>query len=556
MPSGSQFQGKETQNTTLSGELFIMMKFLKNFRLKTLLFSLTALWATGLCLLGLFTMSSIGVIEKELNTVFERNLPILKAIGGIKTELLMDSRTSRTNPAGSFDVRNKSLDTIHRKMDVIGEFLASSPAQNGQGAEQIRELGALYHQFTGIFDEYRKAVRTPSDMGDRKGKSAGSYDRQIGNSLQGLADLANKIDSKVYRLNAMAVRNVDGHARKQKQMVVLVMFLVFGAGVFFSLLVLAGISAKLKDSHDAISAIATGDADLTKRVTVSGKTEIDEIALLLNTFIERIQNMIREIKKYGLEVTSGAREIGQLSSSLASTAVEGNAQSEEVARCANDTGEQVSSIAAAMEQMTATVAEIAQNTGVTGQKSSEVAEKTRQAQRLVNALANASLSIDEMSTLIGNIAEQTNLLALNATIEAARAGEAGKGFAVVAGEVKELAKQTSEAVQKIDHTVVELKNHVDKVEAVTNDIVDSIEEVSELANSVAAAVEEQTATTNEISENTQAVSGNTNFLVAQSEGIKEASTQTAAGSEQARLSAGEMALTAESLEKTLQAFTV
>jgi len=71
----------------------------------------------------------------------------------------------------------------------------------------------------------------------------------------------------------------------------------------------------------------------------------------------------------------------------------------------------------------------------------------------VDALGNASQAIGDVIRIISGIAEQTNLLALNATIEAARAGEVGRGFAVVANEVKELARETAEATQKVSDQI-------------------------------------------------------------------------------------------------------
>ncbi|SDD15328.1 methyl-accepting chemotaxis sensory transducer with GAF sensor [Geodermatophilus telluris] len=83
----------------------------------------------------------------------------------------------------------------------------------------------------------------------------------------------------------------------------------------------------------------------------------------------------------------------------------------------------------------------------------------------VAALTEASTSIGEVIRIISGIADQTNLLALNATIEAARAGEAGRGFAVVASEVKDLARETATATQRVSDQIAGIQASSEQVTA-------------------------------------------------------------------------------------------
>ncbi|MGW4947072.1 GAF domain-containing protein [Actinoplanes sp. NPDC004185] len=107
----------------------------------------------------------------------------------------------------------------------------------------------------------------------------------------------------------------------------------------------------------------------------------------------------------------------------------------------------------------------------------------------VEALGNASTAIGDVIKIISSIADQTNLLALNATIEAARAGEVGRGFAVVAGEVKDLARETAEATQRVAEQITGIQNSARTVSAgilTTSDTIGQMDAVQARMNEVLA----------------------------------------------------------------------
>lgn len=72
-----------------------------------------------------------------------------------------------------------------------------------------------------------------------------------------------------------------------------------------------------------------------------------------------------------------------------------------------------------------------------------------QAVDTIERVAQGSLAMYEVVSLIESIAFQINILSLNAAVEAARAGAAGAGFAVVAAEVRTLAKRAADSVRAI-----------------------------------------------------------------------------------------------------------
>ena len=90
-----------------------------------------------------------------------------------------------------------------------------------------------------------------------------------------------------------------------------------------------------------------------------------------------------------------------------------------------------------------------ENSEKSGQEAVSVYKRARKELEQAIAHSQKVRDIDVLTEEILSISSQTNLLALNASIEAARAGDAGRGFSVVADEIRVLADNSKETVNKI-----------------------------------------------------------------------------------------------------------
>ena len=306
---------------------------------------------------------------------------------------------------------------------------------------------------------------------------------------------------------------------------------------------------------EGLKDLSEGEGDLTKRLTITSKDELGDLARLFNNFLHKLQTTIKKVagnvetlSAASIDLTSVSRGIAaktavvgdqsrlaaaeteqasggirniaaaseQVSAQVGTVASASEQMSknmeeigsasqaistklEMVSTAARQMSGSVNSVATAIEEMYSSLNEVAKNAARGASATSDASGRADKISGTVNALGGAAKEIGDVIELIKGIASQTNLLALNATIEAAGAGEAGKGFAVVANEVKELARQTAKATAEIRDKVESMQANTASAVKAIETIVGFITEINSIMSTIATAVEEQTATTNEIS---------------------------------------------------------
>ena len=292
----------------------------------------------------------------------------------------------------------------------------------------------------------------------------------------------------------------------------------------------------------AISGIASGDADLTKRIEINSNNEIGYVVKGFNAFASKLQNIIGDVKSSKDELMVAGENLSGATQDTASSITQIIANIDSMKRQIDSQNQSVSQTAGAVNEIASNIESLermieSQSSGVTqasaaveemiGNISSVNGSMEKMANSFNELRANSQTGISkqkavndriteieaqsemlqEANVAIASIASQTNLLAMNAAIEAAHAGEAGKGFAVVADEIRKLSETSTAQSKTIGDQLNNIKDSINSVVSASGEsavafeaVSRKLEETDALVMQIKAAMEEQNEGSQQITE--------------------------------------------------------
>ena len=325
-------------------------------------------------------------------------------------------------------------------------------------------------------------------------------------------------DTQWVAINVVPYSDFQDGMNRVRSIILIYVAIITIISVFIVSLVIARSIKPLRVVNSAISEIATGHADLTKRISIDSEDEIGSVVQSFNQFEEKLQNIVSDIKaskenltkvgqimKDNASVTTSS--ISSLFSNIENMESQISTQGESVKLTANSVNgitdninslesmiehqvEGVSQASSAIEQMMGNISSVDKSVDAMADSFGQLFENTNvgiKKQELVSQkikdIEKQSENLQSANTVIATIAGQTNLLAINAAIEAAHAGESGKGFSVVADEIKKLSESSTQESNKINEQLKEITNSITSVVQASIESMEAFSKVSTLINS-------------------------------------------------------------------------
>lgn len=416
-------------------------------------------------------LASMKKVNNSANIIIDKHLKSIEQLANIQKYANTIHKESLSHiTATSFEQKISVVSKI--KEDEAG--LEALLAEFGDDIDS--DYKSDYDNIMMVYDEYKMSIRnllaySANSKSEAAYYSANNdvavYAEQIYTSIDNITNSINKkLEASKKELAGVYTASLSTNVVTA---IVGILFVIFTIVV-----VTRGVTQPLvraeREIKEIISSIDNGEGNLTKRLTVKYDNEIGSLGKGINTFMEKMQHILKTITENSDKMdevvnevlesvktsNTSAGDLSALTEELAATMQEVSNSAGAININANTVKEEVKTIADKSDEINNYAKDMktsANEMEQAAKKNKEVTSaKVNEILKVLEEAIEDSRSVDQVNNLtddILSISSQTNLLALNASIEAARAGEAGKGFAVVADEIRQLADSSRETANRI-----------------------------------------------------------------------------------------------------------